>query len=387
MLIKAVFVVPVVLIVALSVFLNYKLYTSPQFRPRFLKPNNGTRITLLDAKGIYFGLTVDWYSDTVSELIKRLGKKPGIYHHFVHMERELEDLDSLKLAAEQVIHTSTAVLAVTIVLEKGLDKLTVKSFEQVANVMALINSVGMPVYLRFAHEMNGNWYPYGQRPLEFKKAFINLHKAVKSKTLSTFLVWSPNTPMGYPWFDTSNKHSLKKTDIENWEMLDTNKDGEITQADDPYTPYYPGDEYVDWIGYSVYHFGDTSKTDVASIAKEGEVNSLIDFTTNLGTFSIYQMFCVQHQKPMIIFETAATYFPDSPQQVSEIDVKRSWWTQIYSDAFVEKYPLIKGAIWFDLVKYETNSEGKKTKRDFRISFSKEILNQFKNDVSNSVLFE
>ena len=36
-------------------------------------------------------------------------------------------------------------------------------------------------------------------------------------------------------------------------LLDTNRDGRVTEADDPYTPYYPGDEFVDWIGISVYY--------------------------------------------------------------------------------------------------------------------------------------
>jgi hypothetical protein len=37
--------------------------------------------------------------------------------------------------------------------------------------------------------------------------------------------------------------------------LDTNGDGQLTQADDPYAPYYPGDDFVDWIGLSLYYKG------------------------------------------------------------------------------------------------------------------------------------
>ena len=53
--------------------------------------------------------------------------------------------------------------------------------------------------------------------------------------------------------------------------MDTNKNGVVDTGDgklaevlffskpyfiaDPYGPYYPGDEWVDWVGMSIYHFG------------------------------------------------------------------------------------------------------------------------------------
>jgi beta-mannanase len=39
--------------------------------------------------------------------------------------------------------------------------------------------------------------------------------------------------------------------------MDTNKDGGVTIADDPYAPYYPGDSWVDFVGMSNFHFGNT----------------------------------------------------------------------------------------------------------------------------------
>lgn len=37
--------------------------------------------------------------------------------------------------------------------------------------------------------------------------------------------------------------------------LDTNGDRVIDMRDDMYSPYYPGDDVVDWVGMSLYHFG------------------------------------------------------------------------------------------------------------------------------------
>ena len=40
--------------------------------------------------------------------------------------------------------------------------------------------------------------------------------------------------------------------------LDTNKDGTFNERDDPYSPYYPGNEFVDWVGSSIYYYGNVS---------------------------------------------------------------------------------------------------------------------------------
>ena len=60
-------------------------------------------------------------------------------------------------------------------------------------------------------------------------------------------VFSPMTPaFGYP-FGEVPPSSLDFT------LLDTNKDGKVDIADDPYSPFYPGNDYVDWVGTSVLH--------------------------------------------------------------------------------------------------------------------------------------
>ena len=43
-----------------------------------------------------------------------------------------------------------------------------------------------------------------------------------------------------------------------WHALDTNNDGWVDMSDDPYTPFYPGDQWVDWVGLNEYHMGQVS---------------------------------------------------------------------------------------------------------------------------------
>jgi hypothetical protein len=36
-----------------------------------------------------------------------------------------------------------------------------------------------------------------------------------------------------------------------YNAMDTNRDGVVDNQDDPYTPFYPGDDVVDWVALSV----------------------------------------------------------------------------------------------------------------------------------------
>ncbi|HYI09079.1 MAG TPA: glycosyl hydrolase [Thermoanaerobaculia bacterium] len=82
-----------------------------------------------------------------------------------------------------------------------------------------------PIFLRFAHEMNDPYrYPWGpqngNRPEDFVAAWKHVHVVFQKMGATNVLwVWSPHISM--PWFEF----------------------------------YYPGPEYVDWIGVGVLNYG------------------------------------------------------------------------------------------------------------------------------------
>jgi Glycosyl hydrolase family 26 len=82
-----------------------------------------------------------------------------------------------------------------------------------------------PIFIRFAHEMNDPYrYPWGpqngNRPDDFVAAWKHVHFLFqKFGATNVIWVWSPHISM--PWFEF----------------------------------YYPGDEYVDWIGVGVLNYG------------------------------------------------------------------------------------------------------------------------------------
>jgi len=89
-----------------------------------------------------------------------------------------------------------------------------------------------PFFLRFAHEMNGSWYPWGNiknnKPEDYKKMWIHIHNIFKANGADNVIwLWAPNNTDAY-----GNSDSILS--------------------------YYPGDQYVDWVGYSGFNWGASS---------------------------------------------------------------------------------------------------------------------------------
>jgi hypothetical protein len=105
------------------------------------------------------------------------------------------------------------------------------------------------LFLRFGPEMNGIWKFYGQKPTQFLQLWRDIHSRIRGDSYlkdKVAFVWAPNFSRGYPY----NFTSVSNDDLT---ILDTNRNGILDSGDDPYVPYYPGDEYVDWVGLGCQH--------------------------------------------------------------------------------------------------------------------------------------
>jgi beta-mannanase len=175
---------------------------------------------------------------------------------------------------------------------------------------------GHPYFLRFAHEMNGNWFPWseqvnGNTAGQFVLAWQHVHNLFTSQGVTNVTwVWSPNVV--YP--------------------------GSI-----PLRELYPGDAAVNWVGMDGYNWGSI----------QGHVwqpfSSVFQQT--------YQELLTLTALPLMIAEMA------SAEQGGN---KASWITDAFATQLPQYFPLVRAFTWFN--------ENKET--DWRIESSSAAQNAF-----------
>ena len=244
-----------------------------------------------------------------------------------------------------------------------------------AKDLAAFNADGVPVIVRFAHEMNGSWYPWSQQPGAYAEAFRRVADAVHANAPGSAMMWAPNYGGGYPF---AGGQYEAKPGTADFAALDTDHDGALTMSDDPYGPYYPGDAAVDWVGMSLYHWGErypwgenelpeqnkfTDQLTGNYVGANGDDSPLPDF---------YRVYGQDHGKPVAIPETAALYAPGAGG-VDELAVKKAWWEQLFSPAIPAGYPQLKMINWFEWDKNETEIKGRV---DWTVTDSAEVRDAF-----------
>ena len=117
------------------------------------------------------------------------------------------------------------------------------------------------------------------------------------------MVWTPYVGYDYPNIGgvvNNLQNNIPAT-------LDTNGNGLLEPADDPYGPYYPGDEYVDWVGLANNWAPEAIKArkDIPAGYYEGCMNGNNGFIAAIQTgasqanLDFYGRFANQ-RKPMIL---------------------------------------------------------------------------------------
>jgi len=240
----------------------------------------------------------------------------------------------------------------------GLDQVTSADLTALANqVSAYQTSYNRSVFLRYAPEMNGQWMSYGCKPSEFKAQWLALYTIFREIAPDTALVWAPNFGTGYPF-------SIDWTSVspEDQALLDTNGNGVLDAGDDPFAPYYPGSEYVDWNGMSLYWKGFA----YPYIMNEQLPNTFI--SDNLNYMSFYQTYCAGANKPCMLGESGSA-FHTNDGGLDQVDMQSGWHSQFSTNtSFYTSFPKMKMINLFEHAKVEDLND----MRDFRISFDQQV---------------
>ncbi len=323
----------------------------------------GTAPVAVPADGsAYYGVNLDWGTDSPAAYVLRTGLRPAVYGKFVGLPLSDAEQEHLRGAVDALAPTGAAVM-LTVEPLQGLDSVTPAVAEQLADQLAAVNAQGVDVLLRFGHEMNGSWYAWGQQPTDYVSAFRRVAAAVHTRAPRTAVLWAPNYGGGYPY---RGGRYAAQPGTPDFAALDTDGDGALTMADDPYAPYYPGDDAVDWVGLTAYHFGNAWPWGENEVPEPGKFGQLLTGTyTGSGRYEdqsalpdFYAAFAVGRGKPMAVTETSAFYSESPPVPGDdEARVKTAWLEQVYGAATRDRFPLVKLVAWFDVRKYESEAGG------------------------------
>lgn len=203
----------------------------------------------------------------------------------------------------------------------ALDRITAGDFTTYETTWAKqIKTYGKPVVLRFAHEMNGNWYPWsagsnGNTAGDYVAAWRQVRSVFSRQGVTNVTWnWSPNVPY---------------------------------TGSTPLSSVYPGDAYVDEVALDGYNWGSTQ--------------SWSTWTSFWDLFSsgVTQLRALT-AKPLFIAEVATAEAGGS---------KAAWISDMF--ATLAAHPEVRGFTWFDHAK-ET---------DWRIDSSAESMDAFRTGLS------
>jgi hypothetical protein len=204
----------------------------------------------------------------------------------------------------------------------------------------------------------------------------------------TAMLWSPNTGVGYPYSYPKTSNTFPKFNDEdpkrlaNFQRMDTNNDNKIDENDDAYLPYFPGDEYVDWVGLSIYNTfatkangNDESQTENVNISF---IKKALDGDSTTSPKNFYDRFAKTFHKPFIISETAAPLILTSKTPTSDLNlsIKQNWFDLLFN--LNQTYPLLRAVVWFEELKFENdfNNPGKKVWKDYRVTDDSRVREEF-----------
>jgi len=168
---------------------------------------------------------------------------------------------------------------------------------QLRAIARVVKDFNHPVYLRFAHEMNGNWYPWAERvngnhPGDFVAAWRHVYPILRGGNPLVTLIWSPN--------------ALLPPD-----------------QSTPLSELFPGDRYVDAVGFTAYGHGRSA-------------SATLDPT--------YRALAQLSHRPMILSETGA-----------DGNGRADWINSLGN--YLREHGRLAGFVWFNTSPETTGASG------------------------------
>jgi len=211
--------------------------------------------------------------------------------------------------------------------EGGLEAVT----EEVVTAWAKeAKAAGIPIFLRYASEMNGAWVVWHGDPALYIEKFRLVHDIMEREAPNVAMVWSPGDVPMY--------------------SIDA---------------YYPGDEYVDWVGVSMY----TSPYENGDPAQ----GSMLATSPVERLDYLYKTYA--DRKPLMISETAVSHRANmTGESFAEYGLMN---LQRLYEVMPAKYPRLKAITYFNV-----NLEMRESKNNYLLQDNEEMLALYKRMIAS-----
>lgn len=297
----------------------------------------------------WFGPGLDWEDDLPADYAGRLDLTPSLYAQRVHYPLTEDDRTYLEQFAQQAA-TQGAVAVLSLEPQESLDTLTEVDAQRLADDLASLHERYDSFFLvRFAPEMNGSWVSWGQQPEAYVAAFRTVADAVHQATDQAAMTWAPAYGAGYPYGRAYG--AVDPSGTRDPGALDTDGDGDVDDADDPYGPYFPGEDAVDWVGLTLYHFGEQQEFGDNTTPSADDFSERLAerraYASDVDREPFYDRFASE-QTPMVV-ETSALYNPGRDGD-SELSIKQTWWRSVFEAT--TDHPAIGAISWLEVAREE-----------------------------------
>lgn len=214
----------------------------------------------------------------------------------------------------------------------------------IGKLLDYLTAYNRPVFLRFGYEFDGNWNHY--TPAEYKQAWIYFYDQLQSKGVKNVaMVWQSAA------------------------YCDGTYGGNLIEA------WYPGDEYVDWVGLSYFTQEDCNFAPVMEVIN----------------------FARKHQKPVMIaeaspqrYETGKLTYSLNGQEFAPRTAEQIWseWYQPFFDLIHQNADVIQAVAYINTYWDKQSMWGPPYNNgywgDARVQANPVILENWKNEINQPV---
>jgi hypothetical protein len=293
-------------------------------------------------EGPLFGAVLEWGEDSAAGFAERLGATPAIFGHDVAFPlQESEQVHIREFFRQSDSQGAHAIL--TVKPSRSLDQVSAGDAAAFARTVEQLSSGFQGrLYIRFAPDMNTSWVSWGQQPEAYRNAFRAMAAAFKSQDdAGTVMVWQPFLGRDYP-FERNRNAPAQGSD--GFRLLDTNGDGRWDGADDAYSPYYPGDDAVEWSGLGAFHDDTGGASAVNTLPADGELAGMLTGRDARGGYGDFYADYVQGRSKPLMLQTAA-FFSSTTGGPAESEIKLAWWNQVLDVASSPQFGKIGAVVW------------------------------------------